>query len=171
MEKKTKECPFCWEEILETAKKCKHCGEFLDKEENNISDKEEFNFEEKIYKKDRTAKIVVILFWGLIAGFFFAFGSSVEWGGVCIFLWICCLIPILSIFCQRLVLEKDRIKIIKGIIFKNIKYIQYNKINDAELNTFSSTIILYTWNDKPIKFSWIEKPNEVLELIQKKINK
>lgn len=30
MEKKTKACPFCWEEILETAKKCKHCGEFLE---------------------------------------------------------------------------------------------------------------------------------------------
>lgn len=30
MEKKTKACPFCWEEILEEAKKCKHCGEFLE---------------------------------------------------------------------------------------------------------------------------------------------
>jgi len=26
----TKPCPFCAERILETAKKCKHCGEFLD---------------------------------------------------------------------------------------------------------------------------------------------
>ena len=30
MEKKTKACPFCWEEILQEAKKCKHCGEFLE---------------------------------------------------------------------------------------------------------------------------------------------
>lgn len=30
MEKKTKVCPFCWEEILQEAKKCKHCGEFLE---------------------------------------------------------------------------------------------------------------------------------------------
>ena len=30
MEKETKECPFCWEEILATAVKCKHCWEFLD---------------------------------------------------------------------------------------------------------------------------------------------
>ena len=27
----TKQCPFCGEEILEVAKKCKHCGEWLDK--------------------------------------------------------------------------------------------------------------------------------------------
>lgn len=31
-EKAMKECPYCWEEILETAKKCKHCWEFLDDE-------------------------------------------------------------------------------------------------------------------------------------------
>lgn len=31
MEKKN--CPYCGEEILATAKKCKHCGEFLEKQE------------------------------------------------------------------------------------------------------------------------------------------
>lgn len=28
--RETVDCPFCGEEILATAKKCKHCGEFLD---------------------------------------------------------------------------------------------------------------------------------------------
>lgn len=32
MEKQTKTCPFCGEEILATAKKCKHCGEWLERE-------------------------------------------------------------------------------------------------------------------------------------------
>lgn len=168
MDKKTKACPFCWEEILETAVKCKHCGEFLEKKEETP---EESNFEEKVYKKDRTAKIVVLLFRWIVAGFFFTFWSTQEWAEICIFLWLCCLYPILAIFCQRFILEKDRIKIVKWVLFKNIKYIQYNKINDAELNTFSSTIVLHTWNDKPTKFSWIQRPNEVLDFVQKKINK
>jgi len=30
LEAKTKECPFCSEEIKVNAKKCKHCGEILD---------------------------------------------------------------------------------------------------------------------------------------------
>ena len=32
MEQQTKACPYCGEEILSTAKKCKHCGTFLEKQ-------------------------------------------------------------------------------------------------------------------------------------------
>lgn len=32
MSENTKTCPFCGEEIMETAKKCKHCGEWLDRQ-------------------------------------------------------------------------------------------------------------------------------------------
>ena len=41
-DKKTKECPYCGEEILATAKKCKHCGEWLEKHEEKplLSDEE-----------------------------------------------------------------------------------------------------------------------------------
>lgn len=30
LQKRTKDCPYCGEEILAVAKKCKHCGEFMD---------------------------------------------------------------------------------------------------------------------------------------------
>lgn len=39
MEQETKRCPFCGEEILAVAKKCKHCGEWLNKDEKQDEDK------------------------------------------------------------------------------------------------------------------------------------
>ena len=35
----TKRCPYCGEEILSVAKKCKHCGEWLDKEDAGNGEK------------------------------------------------------------------------------------------------------------------------------------
>lgn len=35
MQEATKRCPFCGEEILAVAQKCKHCGEFLNAEGRN----------------------------------------------------------------------------------------------------------------------------------------
>lgn len=54
MDKKTKACPFCWEEILEGAKKCKHCWEFLEEDE-----KVETKEEKKIEKKGSIGKWIV----------------------------------------------------------------------------------------------------------------
>lgn len=68
MEKKTKACPFCWEEILETAVKCKHCGEFLDW---NKSVKEA---EPK--KKRRLSKLEWIFIIVVTIGFICLFSTS-----------------------------------------------------------------------------------------------
>ena len=53
MEHKITKCPYCGEEILAEAKKCKHCGEWLDKdatekvsnvvEKESVSDDEEYD--------------------------------------------------------------------------------------------------------------------------------
>ena len=51
MKKEMKTCPYCWEKILAMAKKCKYCGEFLDKEDKSIYTKDEVNVKEKQYKR------------------------------------------------------------------------------------------------------------------------
>lgn len=40
MEQETKKCPFCGEEILAVAKKCKHCGEWINNNEEQKEEKE-----------------------------------------------------------------------------------------------------------------------------------
>ncbi len=47
-----KPCPFCGEQIMETAKKCKHCGEFLDPD-NSASVKEASTSEKNLLKKQQ----------------------------------------------------------------------------------------------------------------------
>lgn len=55
MQNDTKKCPFCGEEILECAIKCKHCGEWL---KNNAKD-----ITVKIAKHQKTSNII----WLIIA--------------------------------------------------------------------------------------------------------
>lgn len=68
----TKECPFCSERILVNAKKCKHCGEFLEGE-TDISKKTETESS----SSNRTASAVIVtlgyigLFIGWIVSHFF----------------------------------------------------------------------------------------------------
>lgn len=64
----TKRCPMCGEEILAVAKKCKHCGEYLD----------EFN--RPIQRKSRTAYVLFCLFLGGIGAHNFYIGQI--WRGM-----------------------------------------------------------------------------------------
>ena len=64
----TKQCPYCSEEILTTAKKCKHCGEFIDGELRNArveSEKRENIVREQESSKTKKRKG---LWWKIVLG-------------------------------------------------------------------------------------------------------
>lgn len=68
----TKKCPYCGGKIMESAKKCKHCGEWL--EERHISPRQTSKIEVKPQteveiKHSNTKKILLIVVGGLVLAF------------------------------------------------------------------------------------------------------
>lgn len=62
MNNETKCCPFCGEEILAVAKKCKHCGEYLDENlrEKNVIKGNDFVPEKEVLKLDLTDGNIIL---------------------------------------------------------------------------------------------------------------
>ena len=74
MEEK-KLCPYCGEEILAVAKKCKHCGEWLDKEEN-VETRIEPQY---IPERNRAFKkwwIVILVILAIVIGLFIVVSTN-----------------------------------------------------------------------------------------------
>ena len=58
----TKNCPYCSEEIIKTAKKCKHCGEYLDDTLRNERKKDSHQVQPKeIIVKQKSSGLVTFM--------------------------------------------------------------------------------------------------------------
>lgn len=60
----TKMCPYCSEEIMAGAKKCKHCGEFIDSTLRTAKEKEQ---KEVVVKSENSGLVTVLIVLGIIA--------------------------------------------------------------------------------------------------------
>lgn len=80
MEQEKKNCPYCGEEIMASAKKCKHCGEWLTEKTNvqvpQYSVEKETSFSSD-YLYDRT--LMKIILWATLVG---AFIQALHQSGV-----------------------------------------------------------------------------------------
>jgi len=75
MAEKTIRCPFCGEEILAIAKKCKHCGEMIKSEEELEAEK---NFKPLVYGKNKAVKICTWVICCFLCFFFFFMWYGID---------------------------------------------------------------------------------------------
>ena len=72
LEPQMKPCPFCGEQIMETAKKCKHCGEFLNPDnsasvkEPVLQGKNPLNDQSELSEKSRIIYIILDAHFGIL---------------------------------------------------------------------------------------------------------
>jgi hypothetical protein len=108
-----KNCPYCGEEILSTAKKCKHCDEWLEeKTDTDISNASENESNDNVQEKKESIgeRVGIFLILSLIGRALFYFGS-----------WNLVLGEKINAFFQFLIYgnhQKDFILESKGIVFR-----------------------------------------------------
>ena len=175
--KKTKECPYCWEKIMETAIKCRFCWEFLEEQPKNNNhakkEKEQVDINEPIVFG--VSKLYLGFFW-FVWIWLFLFGSRFWWldlppGIICYFLGLWAIITAIEQHFIKLELYNDRIVYKRWIIVKRRDEIPYKKINSVDSKIFIlDDLILRTWNDKPVIFKNLGNCKEAIKLIKEKID-
>lgn len=152
-------CPYCAEDIKEGAKKCRFCGEFLDKAKDEKEEKLPELKEVKVYGASSSFLFLMWLCWILLT-----LGTMI--------LWIPFICRAISYHCKKLEIHNDRVIFKHWVFVKKSEEMPYKKINSVDTRKFIfDDLILRTWNDKPTIFKNIWNCNEVENLIKERINR
>lgn len=162
----TKECPFCAETILVKAKKCKHCGEFLDGTTNptGAPDQQESAVETTEYKAHPS------MFRNRPIEFIIALALCLVWGiGLIILLvwWIRNLATTLTVTTKRTTLQKGLLsKFTSEVFHKDVRNVQVTQtVMQRLFNVGRIEISSAGQGDFEIAVAGIFNPSEVKRII------
>lgn len=164
--KKTKECPYCWEEILEKAIKCRFCWEFLEEQsqKNKIKEKkaEKENDKKEIYDEYEE-------FW--TSDWYLAFLWIAAIITFPIYIWIIFVCVAIIYHCQKIEIHKDHLVYKHWVFVKRKEEIPFKKINSVDTKSFIfDDLVIRTWNDKPTIFKNVEECRKIVDIIKERIN-
>jgi len=94
--------------------------------------------------------------WNSSAGFAFLIVSGLFF------------LRMLSFNSKKLIIENEKVRLESGLWFKTIQEVRYDKINN--INTHVGGVLeFFTGNDKPVRFSWIDRCEDAKKAIEDKM--
>ncbi|QCQ23502.1 PH domain-containing protein [Desulfoglaeba alkanexedens] len=124
MSEENKKCPFCGEEILSVAVKCKHCGEFLNKAASPLQNQDRNNDVEKTLWEGHPSHYYYL--FAYIIGGILILGSGLG--------LLVILIAILDRKCKIFTITNKRVKSKKGIISRSIHEVFIKDIRSVNVH-------------------------------------
>lgn len=126
------------------------------------------------FGKDKFTKGIAIAFAVVcgIPALILLFSAEGQMKVSALFIFAIAILPLLSVYSQKLIIEDEHITIKSGIIFKTSEDIKYKKINNIKVTNalWMGSLEIMVGNDKPIKFKHIEQYDLVKKLINEKID-
>ncbi|MBP7510007.1 MAG: PH domain-containing protein [Prolixibacteraceae bacterium] len=123
MSEEAKKCPFCGEEILSVAIKCKHCGEFLNKTNNPTQEIKKSDEPEKILWEGRPSHLYYLVSYIISVLLIPAYGL-----GLLLLLYF-----LLDRHCKVFTTTNKRVRSKTGIISRSIHEVSIKDIRSVNL--------------------------------------
>ena len=112
------------------------------------------------------------LFFFFVVFLVMAIAQFVEWnslaGFVCLITSGLFFLRMLSFNSKKLIIENEKVRLESGLWLKTIQEVRYDKINNINIHV-GGVLEFFTGNDKPVRFSWIDRCEDAKKAIEDKM--